>query len=78
MTWQPMETCPKDGKTVVDLWVVPLDDNPNPAQRFTDQLWATNDGWLSVNLGEGWYFDPQWWRAAYWMPLPAPPETEER
>lgn len=65
MSWQPIETAPRDG-TVVDLWMTA--NNKNSGYRVTDCWWSTLcECWISP----GGDFSPL---ASHWMPLPAPPE----
>ena len=66
MTWQPIETAPRDG-TVIDLWMV---TEERKGFRIPDAYWVTNqpysarmvwkkrDGWMAANQeydgADGW------------------------
>ncbi len=75
LTWQPMETAPKDG-TKVDLWAkcwLPHNDtftgrrNPDCYWTEGDSMSGRNPHWR--NLESGWF-------PTHWMPhAPAPPEA---
>lgn len=61
MTWQPIETAPKDGKPVL-LWKEPTKEHYVAAFIRGDHPgWCTPDGF-------------EIFRATHWMPLPHPPE----
>ena len=89
MTWQPIETAPKDG-TEIDLWMV---DEDGHGFRIPDAFWVTNepyrDGWMAANQGydgdSGWAEVPRytnkrgkeiWTLATHWMPKPEPPDAK--
>lgn len=75
MSWQPIETAPKDG-TRIDLWVV----SPTKAWRWPDASW--------MEAGKHRWLGPDDWTskegmplhalieatvATHWQPLPSPP-----
>ncbi len=74
MTWQPIETAPKD-ETSIDVWV----ESHGIAYRIADVWWNPDD---TMPLGGCWwdkdadYGDggPLTGVPTHWMPLPAPPE----
>jgi hypothetical protein len=66
MTWQPIETAPRDG-TVIDLWFVG-DWNC----RMPDAEWSESLGAWFVRGRHSSYLDGP--LITHWMPLPAPPE----
>ena len=71
MTWQPIETAPKDG-TAIDLWVSYEDGS---GQRVTDCTWFNGRWWP----GEGptWQLDEgDGEKITHWRPLPNPPESQ--
>ena len=79
MTWQPIETAPKDG-TTVDLW-------HRKHGRITDAWWDTfghiTDAWVDNYGGdnqEGWiaFVGDEGSDFTHWMPIPLPPDKEWR
>lgn len=66
MTWEPIETAPKDG-AIVDLWVT---SGPR-SMRDADCFWADPGKWID-NCGDP--VEVAGWRATHWMPLPDPPD----
>lgn len=78
MNWRAdFENAPRDGKTKVDLWGT---RNGKP-KRFTDAVWK-RPNWGSEEYGrEDWQFPSKdvygEFVITHWMPLPAPPSTEE-
>ena len=73
MTWQPIETAPKDD-TSVDLWVPYLENDPTLGRRVTDMRredWG--DGNVFYMAEES---GPSCLRnASHWMPVPGAPEA---
>lgn len=71
MEWQPIETAPKDGTQVLLIRWVP------DTRRHG---WMDIDRWATKEEGRGWVgfgsFNPEFWPATHWMPLPAPPTTK--
>jgi hypothetical protein len=61
MTWQPIETAPRDGTTVLawcDEW------------KHARTAWAyESDQWQAA--------PPSIFQPTHWMPLPAPPEAPD-
>lgn len=67
MTWQPIETAPKDGTKILGY-----DDGDILVMVFeTDQDGA--GGWY-IELSERAYTDVPEWTPTHWMPLPEPPK----
>lgn len=69
--WQPIETAPKDGTPVLLGRFAPgclLDGR------------VSVDKWSLPEDGRGWIgfgkFNPEYWPATHWMPLPPPPTQE--
>lgn len=70
VTWQPIETAPKDGRLFL-------------AGRFTGEK-KNHDGLMSVDRwhkksrGDSYdglgHFNAQFWPATHWMELPEPPK----
>ncbi len=74
MTWQPIETAPRDGR---------------PVSLRIEHRWArysadpVADGWVVEVVGRwidhnrgGWTWHGLSGRPTHWMPLPEPPETK--
>lgn len=71
--WQPIETAPKDGRSVL-LWM-PGGDGTDDERRCDIGCWGVPDWshyemWL-MNMGDGWF------APTHWMPLPPPPEQNK-
>lgn len=69
MTWQPIETAPKDG-THVDLWVKwwRPDTDTFTGARCPDCMWfVTSKQWSSEHSMRVGKF-------THWMPIPDPPK----
>jgi len=80
MTWQPIETAPKDG-TPVMLWAIEACSElhgPSPYKGPVIGSWIDGqadfpgDDWWNE---QGGVYYAAWLRASHWMPLPAPPEA---
>lgn len=70
MSWQPMETAPKD-ETLVDLWL----DGRRIVDRYWSRLhssWAGTE-WRGRHTVTVIHYD----EPAYWMPAPAPPVSDK-
>lgn len=73
MTWEPIETAPKDGTKILLFVVTPKGD------PWTVSV-GQPDGWTSIETGR---WDGSWLKEmagepTHWMPLPTPPNVEER
>jgi hypothetical protein len=64
LEWQPIKTAPKDGTIILGF------DSGVVCQMF----WQWGDWNLT---GVCWFDDSILAHPTYWMPLPAPPKTEE-
>ncbi len=74
MTWQPIETAPKDQTTTI-LVYVPDDDEGEvvwPA-HWQPALRLRPEGWRHVSGARWTAIDPD----QRWMPLPAPPPASD-
>lgn len=69
MTWQPIETAPKDG-TYVLAWQKES-ETPYVAQ-FIMNKWITD----SDNFNDPNRYFTSFCKPTYWMPLPEPPKDE--
>lgn len=71
MTWQPIETAPRDGTEIVMLDAA--------VKTATVGYWMSDVDWINAGklLGAA-LVAPSWFPLAtptHWMPLPAPPEA---
>ena len=74
MTWQPIETAPRDGAVVL-LWGGPMcnecGDDITPPTRATTARWSKHENlWHATEGGDVDFF---FMAPTHWMPLPAPP-----
>jgi hypothetical protein len=79
MSWQPIETAPKDG-TFIDLW------NKKAGARIVNVRWVVEprdrfahptcimDGWKTSREGPWGCLSPD--QFSHWMPLPSPPQSQ--
>jgi len=81
MTWQPVDTAPKDGLRPIDLWVIPVTGRPHRRVGMT---------WLKITKWSGWRggkchidrrsgypvgnFIGSECTVTHWMPEPEPPK----
>lgn len=88
MDWQPIETAPKDGTSVLlfttchgvcEAWFAKgewSDDTPISPAEYSGESWVCCDDAFSLEVELG----PDGWEhhgtATHWMPLPAPPEAK--
>ncbi len=72
MEWQPIETAPKDGRSILlggGLW-----DDEDVSEVIGLAHWdEKSKGWL-VACHEGGYVCAWYTDATHWMPLPEPPQ----
>ena len=83
--WQPIETAPKDGTSILLAKAINADgkpirweDEPETAQVFVQVAawWSGEDAWIvycSMVLDPKLHFTP-----THWMPLPSSPNVELR
>ena len=70
LTWQPIETAPKDGSWFLGYW---------PVHSREDQICTTSwsddaiDGFMGRFVDNADHLD--WLQPSHWMPLPAAPQT---
>jgi hypothetical protein len=87
MSWQPIETAPKDG-TEIDVWHYCHDPKWRPDShgiasgwRHTNVKWCKGNppGWAEYNVEEAeWIHLPDvMYTTSHWMPIPEPPEPEK-
>ena len=65
--WQPIETAPRDGTPLLICCI--------KASKYTN----VKSGFMAVNRWEKFWgsFNPKYFPATHWMPLPKPPEDTE-
>ncbi len=67
MTWQPIETAPKDGTFVL---VYLAETYAHTTQQICVAVWDDDlEDWMTDQLDGGWDFVAP----SHWMPLPQPP-----
>ncbi len=66
MEWQPIETAPKDGTTIL----ICKPGMKTPWMAKWEEMRRAPDRWSAIGLGRC-PFDP-----THWMPLPSPPEDK--
>lgn len=72
MTWQPIDTAPKDGtKVLLGRFVLNCPEGKNG--RMAVDFWHT----VNPHGYEGWgKFNTRYWPATHWQPLPTPPKED--
>jgi hypothetical protein len=72
MTWQPIETAPRDGTIILGVMA---GNHPETGKPFVPAVvsWDEEFGWLEgyEDLEE---YKPHDWPLTHWMPLPEPPQ----
>jgi hypothetical protein len=70
MSWQPIETAPKDGTAI--LAAIQVTNNRTGSQFWERHVIAADDetGDVDVDFDHGWHWDDY----SHWMPLPEPPQ----
>ena len=82
MIWQPIETAPKDGTSVL-LWASWLDDpviaRYSYQSGYAESCWeGTFDGAAALeSQGDTWTDEHEVINPTHWMPLPDPPKESE-
>lgn len=69
MTWQPIETAPKDGTEIIVLVL----GHAVSAKWISDKPGYEGSGWLTLESREGFYHPDA---LRHWMPFTLPPEHE--
>jgi hypothetical protein len=69
MIWQPIETAPKDGTTILGADFCSFTNQWNISTVSWDGAWS-----LVIT---GAYAEDDKWNPTHWMPLPTPPEQEQ-
>lgn len=73
MDWQPIETAPRDGTSIL---AVLAGKHPETGRTFLPAVveWSDEVGWREVDDAPEDY-PPHDWKLTHWMPLPPPPEN---
>ena len=71
MTWQPIETAPKDGTQILAYWPAPDYAPDAPCTCNTWRSQGTIDNWVTPYEESRPELGP-----THWMPLPDAPEAE--
>ena len=72
MTWQPIETAPKDG-TMVDLWGINHLTHNKRGERIVNASWGVCTDWMGNELEDWRHGRGEDYQPTHWMPLPPPP-----
>lgn len=80
MEWQPIETAPKDGTSILG-WSEERGQRETKMGKYTEgspgyAKWK--DGYGPLNSGWAWDTHHNWlttWNPTHWMPLPPPPSN---
>jgi hypothetical protein len=68
MSWQPIETAPRDGTRILVYDPSESEGGPVLAAYWSDSVWW-QDAWMVWDCrSDGWQVSP-----THWMPLPSPP-----
>lgn len=84
MSWQPIETAPKDGTEIlirtdrgaVQAWYSPgewSDETPDHPREYSGSVWVCYDDVFQIEIEET--PEGDFSAAKQWMPLPKPPVT---
>jgi hypothetical protein len=71
MTWQPIETAPRDGTRVLVFWapsIIQISWHEVSYRVINGQEWFRRVGWMVDGLTTGEIYP------THWMPLPDPPD----
>lgn len=74
MTWQPIETAPKDG-TKVDLWCINHLHYAKAGQRVCNVDWGRVTDWMGNERDDWRHGHGEDLQPTHWQPLPPPPEA---
>lgn len=71
MTWQPIETAPKDGISIL-LYPAIRSQDTCCEGAWTASKHLGGEGWYDLAVGHhNWL-----WKPTHWQPLPAPPRKD--
>lgn len=86
MNWQPIETAPKDGNSILLAWVeagiwrfaVGCWDNTFEHLGYSSRTGSANyrGGWTDYGVGSFSYEEYRELKPTHWMPLPTPPTPQ--
>lgn len=75
MTWQPIETAPKDG-TKVDLWGVNMLSWDKHGERIVNVGWGAVVCWFGVEREDWRHGRGEDFKPTHWMPIPPAPTPD--
>lgn len=68
MSWQPIETAPRDGTIIIGIYLHIPEHPEYGIVRWCEKWFSDESGsWTDQ------FADAQWMEPSYWMPLPEPP-----
>lgn len=70
MEWQPIETAPRDGRTIVAI------KNDRGHRGYTFIFWDGDDGWVGYTAEDEKRLVKH--QPTHWIPLPEPPDLENK
>lgn len=76
MTWQPIETAPKDGTKILAHDLGATNDSDVYITAWVDDVYTVQGGkgglagWFSGNYDDHWDDRPNFDKPVYWMPIP--------
>lgn len=71
--WMPIDTAPRDGETVIDLWCEGLDED---GWLMRGSLHIGEPQWLKTEDGGDYFPHENGGYFTHWMPLPPPPNND--
>ena len=74
MSWQPIETAPKDGRKV-DLWCINHLHYAKAGQRVCNVDWGTVTDWMGNERDDWRHGHGEDLEPTHWMPLPEAPDA---
>lgn len=72
MSWQPIETAPRDGTGILGGWFRGVFNKEHPWRHQGVTFWRDGE-WVNPDEEERSFYEP-----THWQPLPAPPSDEPK